>query len=97
MYIRNRQHNIIKNNQIHSYDTRTNLNFHIENHNISIYKRKPIAAGSSFYNHLPLYLKNLEADTVSSRKISASSLNIYRISLDFIYISLRCSPRWLRW
>lgn len=72
----------ITNNQVHSYDTRTKFNFHAECFNLEIYKRKPMAAGCKYYNHLPLYLKNINCHSVFKKKLKSYLIEKCLYSID---------------
>jgi len=59
MFTLNNKHLFSSNNEIHKYDTRSNL-LHPPLTNLTKYKKGPYINGIKIYNHLPQHLKKLE-------------------------------------
>jgi hypothetical protein len=75
LYMLNNIHLFITNQEIHSINTRSNLNFHIPVANATKFKKGGYYSGIKLFNHLPLHVKSLSND-----------INLLRTSLKrFLY------------
>jgi hypothetical protein len=66
LYVKKRRDCTV-NEQIHTYNTRNNQDYHKYGHNLELYNSKPSVAGCTFYNKLPTNIKQIKNKTSLQR------------------------------
>jgi hypothetical protein len=74
--------NCITNEQIHSYNTRNNNDYHRSVHNLELYTSKPSVAGCIFYNKLPNSIKQIDNKNRFIRELKNLLINGCYYSID---------------
>jgi hypothetical protein len=57
------------NDKVHSYNTKSALNYHQSAHNCEIYNCRPAVAGGKFYNRLPAHIKLIKDNLLFRRQL----------------------------
>lgn len=81
LHIRDQLHTLPTHSDLHQYNTRGKNNILVPKVNLNKSKYNPFIMGSKFYNHLPLYLKD-----INDNKIFKNQLKQYLINKGFYTI-----------
>ena len=67
-YIRKHKQFLEQNAQVHKYDTRRQLDLHVQFCNADIFRKSVVNRGIQLYNKVPDYIQNLDKDEVFKRE-----------------------------
>jgi len=88
-YLRRHHQFVQLNSNVHTYNTRTERDIHIQSYNTDLYKRSVVNMGSKVYNKLPNYLKETESYKIFRKELKSFLLqHVFYSEEEFVALQL---------